>query len=564
MQKSKRVEKPLPIWQGRRRLYLAGLVAMGIAQAVVILGVGMLVARVFTRIGNSPDTGTVADVALPLALIAVAAVVLAVLRWAERVCAEHLGQDYVVQMRLRLFRHLLRANQRVAQRWSHGAMMLRFVTDLNGLRRWVALGLGRLLVIVTTAVVVLGALTYLQPMLAGLIAAVLLIGLLIGGLIGSGLPAPTRAARKYRARLAATVNDRVSTVSTVQAYLQEQREMRRVRRQSKDLYRELLGRAHILGFLQGALEATGVLATAALLIAGLGLVGEGRLTAGDIAGGMTLTGLLLSPLRDLGRIFDYWQQWQISHEKIAGFMRLPARRPRTATPAAVDIPPEGPGHLRARGFAIDGLLEPCDFDIEAGQHIVLEGANGVGKTTLLLTLAGVLPLQRGSLELDGCPLSAYGDMALRRAGIGLVSPDLGLMRGSLARNITYANPGASEQEIAAVIRDCGLAELVESLPGGLKTRLSEGGKNLSLGERKRVMLARTLLIGPRLLLLDEMDAHLDSQSLKLIEAALAHFQGTVIEVSHSHRLSLKKRQRRWLLQERRLNEITNDSVEDLC
>ncbi len=539
----KPVKNRTPIWQGRRKFYLVSLVVLGILQALVILGVSALVARIFSTL----STGIASSEWIVL-LIVLSAVSLAILRWAERVCAEHLGQNYSVQVRLRLFKQLMLSDQRAAQRFSHGAMALRFVTDLSGLRQWVAVGLARLVVVVSTIIVILVILGYQQPVLMLLVAATVLVALLLVVGIGSKLVISIRAVRKYRARLAATVTDRINTVSTVQACIQEKREIRRVRKQSQYLYNATLQRAHVTGALYGALEATSVLATGAVLFMASYLVGSEQITVAEVAGSMTLLGLLLTPMRDTGRIMDYWQQWKISNEKISHFLNLPRRKlppVRIVPPSSVE---SNAGHLVAQGFGIEGMLNPCDFDVPAGHHIVLDGKNGSGKTSFLLTIAGVLSLQQGQLELDGNSLIGKHGVRTPVNGIGIVSPDLGLMRGSLLRNLTYANAKVSEQELADIIDRCDLSDLIQRLPNGVNWRLSEGGKNLSLGERKRVLLARALLMHPRLLLLDELDAHLDIHSLKVIEKALRQFDGSVIEISHHRKLDLQKPKSYWYLE----------------
>ncbi|MCG8488810.1 MAG: ABC transporter ATP-binding protein/permease [Chromatiales bacterium] len=535
MYSSESTDERTPVWQGKRKRYLASLVVFGFIQAVVIMGVSALVAQVFTSIGDN-NTG----ISWLVVLILLAAVSLAILRWAERVFAEHLGQDYIVQVRLRLFRHLMFADQRSAQRFSHGAMALRFVTDLSGLRQWVALGMARLVVIVSTVISILALLAFRQPVLMLFVIGAVLLAVVLCVVIGSKLSISIRAVRKYRARLAATVTDRINTLTTVQACIQERREIRRVRRQSESLYDANLKRAHITGALFGALEAITVLMTGAILVVAGMLVESGQLSLGDVAASMTLLGLLLTPMRDMGRIMDYWKQWQVSNEKIALFLKVHPRYMQSVKSSEAIAPTSDFGNLIAKGVAIEGLLEPSDFSVPAGHHIVLDGGNGSGKTSLLLTIAGVLPLQTGVLTLDGQTLVSDKGERIPVSGIGLVSPDMGLMRGSLKRNLTYANPKASAEDIHRVIRQCDLVDLIQILPRGLDTRLSEGGKNLSVGERKRIVLARTLLMQPRILLLDELDAHLDIRSLAVIEQALTQFRGSVIEVSHHRKLNLHK------------------------
>jgi len=542
-----------PVWQGQRRYYLAGLVVLGIAQALVLLGISILVAALFANMTHA----TPATEQLGLMML-LAAFFLATLRWAERVCAEHLGQNYIAQIRLRLFRHLMYADQRAAQRFSHGAMALRFVTDLNGLRQWVALGLARLIVIVSTLIIVLTVLAYTQPTFMLLVAGALVLAIVLTVGIGSWLTRSIRAVRKHRARLAATVTDRINTLATVQACGQERREVRRVKRQSQSLYAACIRRAHVTGALFGSLEATTVIATTAILMVASSLVQSQQVSLAEVAASMTLLGLLLTPIRDLGRMMDYWQQWRISNEKIAHFLCLPQRPMRKLKlPTSLPTNPDT-GQLSARGISIDGLLEPSDLDVPAGHHIVLEGHNGSGKTSLLLTLAGVLPLQHGHLELDGERLIDQRVSRMPVNGIGVVSPDLGLMRGSLLRNLIYANTKVSDETLTDVLQRCDLVNLVQRLPNGLRSRLSEGGKNLSVGERKRILLARALLMHPRLLLLDELDAHLDAQSLTLIETALQHYKGSVIEISHHRKLALNKPLTRWTLADAKINVLETE------
>lgn len=547
-----------PVWQGKRQVYLTSLVILGVLHALAILFVSGLVAEFFDSINalekNTEYTlhNSFIQTALPMILMLPASIVIALLRWAERVSAEHLGQNYIVQVRLKLFRHLMFADLRAAQRFSHGAMALRFVTDLNGLRQWVALGLARLLVMVSTIIVVLVVLAWQQILLMSVVFLSLLIAVSLCTFIGSKLPRAIRSIRKFRARLAATVTDRINTATTVQAYNQEYREIRRVNRQSHSLYDATIKRAYIVGALYASLEATTVLTTALVLIAASQLVIEKHISSADIAAIMTLLGLLLTPLRDMGRIVDYWQQWKISNEKILRFLDSPRRNIKIGKKPSLEG--TSTGQLSARKISIEGILKISDFEIKAGEHIFLEGKNGTGKTTLLFTLAGILPLNTGQIELDNTPLVSDHNIRVSQKNIALVSPDIGLMRGSLLRNLSYANTHINQTELDSIIRRCNLGDIIERLPRGLDSKLSEGGKNLSLGERKRIMLARALLMNPDLLLLDELDAHLDAHSFKIIEHTLSQFPGTIIEVSHQRKLNLQKSTRHWLLQEQKIHE----------
>ncbi len=550
--KQKNKNQQTPIWYGKRRHYLIGLVGMGILQAAVITSFSLLIAYLI-NLSNTLTSLSFSIFTVPLILVVLAAIGLMLLRWGEKVFAEHIGQDYATTVRLKLFKHLLNSDQRASQRFSHGAMMLRFVTDLNGLRRWVSLGLSRLLVITSTTIVTLWLLYYSQPILVALTGTSVILGLIISFTIGHRLSDKIRAVRKYRSRLAATMNDRIATVGTVQICAQEKRETRRVRRQSQQLYDALLQRAHILGALQGTLEGTIILSTGIVLITGIMLVANKIIGIGEVVAGMTLVSLLLAPLRDLGRIFDYWEQWKISQEKITHFLKLPKRQKPSRARKQTSLPFD-PGQIEAYGLTVSGIIKSSDFTINPGEHILLVGQNGVGKSSLLLNIAGIIPITKGKLLFDGHNIHEISHQLLETGGIGLVSQDLGLMRGSLRRNLTYANPKATSEEIKNIIQRCYLSALIKRLPKGLESQIVEGGKNLSTGERKRILLARTLLNKPKLLLLDEIDANLDKHSIKVIEKIVNEFPGTIIQVTHNTYWNFKKPYRIWQLKDQRINE----------
>ena len=114
----------------------------------------------------------------------------------------------------------------------------------------------------------------------------------------------------------------------------------------------------------------------------------------------------------------------------------------------------------------------------------------------------------------------------------MVSPDLPLMRGTVGRNIRYRSPKASEAEVDRICALCGVDEILADLPGGMEARVAEGGLNLSPGQRQRIALARAMIGGPGILLLDEVDANMDPESARLIDKVLQTHEGRVLFGSH--------------------------------
>lgn len=188
--------------------------------------------------------------------------------------------------------------------------------------------------------------------------------------------------------------------------------------------------------------------------------------------------------------------------------------------------------VRDLDFAYDSrsILQKLSFSVEAGEKILLKGASGSGKTTLLNLLAGVYTDYSGSITYDGQELR---DIALPslNGGIAEIYQDVFLFEDSLQNNITLFSD-YPQSEIDRAVRQAGLSELIERLPQGLSTPLTENGKNLSGGERQRIAIARAIIKGTRVLLADEATSSLDEALGRQIEATLLDLDATVIAISH--------------------------------
>jgi ABC-type bacteriocin/lantibiotic exporter with double-glycine peptidase domain len=164
--------------------------------------------------------------------------------------------------------------------------------------------------------------------------------------------------------------------------------------------------------------------------------------------------------------------------------------------------------------------------------IALVGPNGAGKSTLLSLAARLIDPDKGRILLDGQNIAKCSLSSTRRA-IGMMSPDLPLLRGKIDKNLRYRWPEAPDEEVKRVKTLCEIDKVVGELREGDQTRLTEGGGNLSLGQRQRIALTRALLGNPSILLLDEADAHMDHSTGMLLDKILAEYRGTVLLVTHN-------------------------------
>jgi ABC-type multidrug transport system fused ATPase/permease subunit len=450
------------------------------------------------------------------------------LRMRERVDAERLGQDYIYDVRLTLFDRLSTLRPRDLQRRSRGGTLLRFVGDLTALRQWASLGVARLTVAAVTASVSLAALALVDPTLAAVVGTALCAGAALALVMGRRMEPAVREARKRQARLAANITEKIGAMGVVQVFGQYPRERRRIGRQAERLAEAMVGRARIAGGLRAVTEGTTAVATGAALLTGAYQAAAGNATAGTVVAAMTVVGLLVPPLRDLGRVHEYWHGARVSRSKINAFLAVPGcvEEPAGAPPLC-----PGLGWLAFEGVCVNGAVEQVTAAVKPGSKVAIVGPNGSGKSTLLALVARLVSPDEGAVVVDGQDLAGTSFDSTRRL-VGMVSPDLPLLRGSVRKNLLYRCPDASPEEIDRVCDLCGLDEVLQELPQGMDTRLTEGGTNLSLGQRQRIALARALMGSPRVLLLDEADANLDPKAAGVLNRVLSGFKGTVLMVTH--------------------------------
>lgn len=510
---------------GIRKGLVLRLVANGFAQTIASVFFVLILHAMVDSATAQPPIAPDSWMAWTLGAIVL---VLGALRVLAQQQGEELGQDYVHRVRLRLFSHLCAMSNRTHQKRSQGGTLLRFIGDLSALRQWISLGLARLCVASITALGTLFALVWVSPRLSLAVTLVLLGGTVVSLLLGKPLHQAVLESRRQRARLASQVTEKTGNIGVIQVHGQEARERRVISRYSRRLKAAMIGRAISMGQLRAAIQITAMFSIALAVIIGSHGVAAGIMGASEIVAAMAVVGMLIPPIRDLGRVYEYWRRAAVSIDKLEHFLSSKAE--------VVDVEGARPllisaGRIQLHCLSSEGVLDETSIDIPGGSLVALLGANGSGKSTLLSLIDRQMQADTGTIFIDGQDIQGVTLKTLRRA-VSILGPDLPLMRGSVRRNLCYRNPKASEEEQWAALRMAGAAELVRSLPRGLDTRLSSRGTNLSMGERQRLALARAVLGRPPILLLDEADANLDDEFRAHFRRVIQDYPGTVVMATH--------------------------------
>lgn len=527
----------------RRRIF-AQLVGNGLAQGALAVASAWLLMRVFDRLGIGGSGMLVALAGLGLAILASA-----LLRRRERIDAEALGQDYVKAVRQRLYVRLLHANPRTLSRRRKGTLLLKFVGDLSAVRRWISLGLARLLVAGVAVSMAVGALAWLYWPFA--LGVTLLLGASALWILrnGASLRRAIAETRRCQAHLSANVTEKLGNLATVQAFGQMRRERRLMRRQSQRLFEASMTKAAGIGTLRAVIDATA--GGAILMVLALAyLVPPPDLSPGMVAAVISIIGFLTPPLRDLGRAQEYWLAAQVARDNLQAIAAAAPRLRNRRGGAPLNVTE---GKITFDGVTVRGALSRVHAEAAPGARIAVFGPNGSGKSTLLGLVGRLFDPHGGQVLIDAQDVSQVRLSSLRQQ-VAYVSAEIPLLRGSLRKNLCYGAGRVTEQRLLQAVVDCELEDLVARMPGGLDGRVAESGADLSQGERVRVSLARALLLRPRILLLDEAEANLDSRAVRALDSVVEGFNGTVLMATH-RRAALHTCNTVWTLRGGRLESI---------
>lgn len=526
----------------RRRRFIE-LIFNGFGQALCAIAVAIILKSVFDE--SHPEGAAQTTLVINGAILLAAAAFLSWLKYHERVTAEWLGQNYVAEIRETSFAHLMRLSNVAQTRLRDGAVLLRFVNDLSALRQWVSIGLARLLVAASLVAMSLAGLLLINPLIGAALSLTVAVGAVSALALGVGIDASVRAARRQRALMAARLNERISQLSVIQAFSKRRDERKRLRRRSRKLGDALVARAKWIAALRAVVQLAVSISIALVAVGGIWMFNRGLATRGELVAAISVVGLFTPALYDLGRVFEYWRSSRIAREKLASLL---GAGPVLSTKGARERLAASAGMVEFQNVTVNGLIRNFSGAAPGNGLTVVKGPNGAGKSTLLLLMLRLLEPDSGAVKIDGQNIALVQANSLRRK-ISIASLDFPLFRGSVESNILYSAPDLPRSRLEAIASACHIS-IADDGNGGLHLdkAVAEHGSNLSTGQQIRVMLARAIARRPRILLFDEIDAHLDEDGLAAFSNVIRSHKGSVIAVTHNETL-LRQADAVWNLSE---------------
>jgi ATP-binding cassette, subfamily B, multidrug efflux pump len=328
----------------------------------------------------------------------------------------------------------------------------------------------------------------------------------------------------------------------VKAFAQETAEINRFEAENREWFNLSHQSARVQAINNPLLDLFANLGTVAILWYGGWLVIGGELTLGELVAFTTYLALLVRPIRNIGRIMPMLAIAASAGERIFAILDAPAE---VADAPGAEPLPRLHGRVQFErvsfGYQPDHLvLQDITFTAEPGQVVAIMGATGSGKSSLINLIARFYEPTHGRIRLDGRDSQATTISSLRRQ-IGFVMQDTLLFAASVRENIAFGNPQADETAVIQAAKDAQAHDFIMAMPDGYASPVGERGVTLSGGQKQRLAIARALLTDPRILILDDATASVDSQTEQLIQQALDRLMAGRTTFIIAHRLSTVQR-----------------------
>jgi ABC-type multidrug transport system fused ATPase/permease subunit len=449
-----------------------------------------------------------------------------------------IGQKVLLELRRRVYRHFQRLDIAFHDRYTSGRVVSRSTNDVEAIQDMLETGFDSLITAVLT--------------LAGTAVLLVTLDVRLGLMCLGAFPVlvvlvwwfraeSSKTYRKVRESAALVIVQFVETmtgIKAVQAYRREPRNQE-IFEDIADRYRAVNERTFkLLAIFMPGVQLVGNITTGVVLLYGGYLVLHGQMTIGTLAAFLLYLRMFFEPMQDISQFFNTFQSAASALEKLAGVL---AERPGIADPARPVLLESVRGeigfhHVRFSYVPDRPVLPDLNFMVSEGQTVALVGTTGAGKTTVAKLVARFYDPTSGSVTLDGIDLRDLAQSDLRRHVV-MVTQENFMFGGTVADNIRFGRPHATDDEIRAAATAVGADRFVDALPAGYDTDVAKRGGRLSAGQRQLIAFARAFLADPAVLILDEATSSLDIPGERMVQRALETVLADRTAFVIAHRLS---------------------------
>jgi ABC-type multidrug transport system fused ATPase/permease subunit len=508
--------------------------AMTIAQAA-LLTIGPVLVKI--AIDNHIASGDIGGMTVFLGLTVLAYFASFLANWSQMQVMTRVGQRLLQKMRGDMVRHLQRLPLTYFDKIPSGVVVSRVINDVQTVNELLSNGIVQALSDILTLGFTVAVMVALAPDLALVTFAVLPLMVIAVWIFTEKAKVAYRRTRVTVATLTGEIAESYAGVRVVQAFAREASSQERFDDVNNDNRKANIQANTLSSMLLPVVELCNAGSTVAVIAYGGWLMVNGQSSLGVLVAFLAYITRFFQPVRTLTQFYNQLQAATAAAEKVFELLDEPVTVREASRPITLNRV-RGEVEFRDVTFSYgrEPVLEGVSFHADPGELIALVGHTGAGKTTIASLLSRFYDPVEGAILLDGYDLRELSFKTLRDS-IGLVLQDNFLFSGTIADNIRYSRPEASDEDVIAAARVANAHEFIQRLPRSYQTVVLERAANLSLGQRQLIAIARAVLANPRVLILDEATSNIDSQTELLVQQALHKLLAGRTSLVIAHRLS---------------------------
>ena len=344
-----------------------------------------------------------------------------------------------------------------------------------------------------------------------------------------------------QAAISSAVNNKVNGHRIIKSFANEDKELDDFKKKSNDLNDAQFESKRLEAVVFPMFSVAMYIFVSIMFFLGGLMVLRNRMSVGTLMAFVVYVEMLREPAEFLTWLFDWWERCVDSSQRVFEIIDSMPDVTQTQDPTILGSI-DGDVEIRDLNFEYEvgrPVIKNLNLKIEAGTMLGITGKTGAGKSTLVNLIARLYDPKTGDVLIDGTNVREMSFSQLRK-NVGMVSQEIYLFMGSIADNIRYANPDASFEDVVAAAKAAHAHEFIVRLPDGYDTRIGSGGQELSGGERQRISIARTIIQNPKILILDEATASMDTATERKIQSSVSKLKEGRTTIAIAHRLSTLK------------------------